>query len=586
MSSLSVQGLQAPRNLSPVSFKSKAAAEIVLESLKFSGMQPANPATIRWRGVLAKCKLHWQAAISVLRTMVLVWVEPDVTHRNAVLSASVVSQEWQQSTAAFERISQQNSKPDIVSVTTMMGLASERWAFGLDMLLLLDLNGLQMDRIACCEVMKSHKRFSLWTLSLLNLARMSETNMQIDSVSCAHFMSACSDCSQWRLTLRAVSWMAKPESPCETGLLPFNIVQSSYGHSEWEYAAVGLEQARHSRLHPDEVSLCVTLKKQSHQHWSLATGVFTLCKMRSWNVRPNINCFNCAMATIAHICTSSNSSNSGWSRVLEFLRSVQQQLIFPDTVTLNTCLAAFRSLGSPEKWAVPLCLIHAASIQPDAVTWLCVMEPLEFSESSWRKAIQLLRQLPVLQLRPSAHCASVVMKCCKSMGLWRLSLDLLSGLADQNDRSAATATCAVASCWQLAMYLTSIERWRLQQDVISLNSGCSVLERSSAWSHAWALLEYACKRGIELTQESHRQSMSCGSSRWVQALVCWTRHRACFTPFTPETDIASCNAALSATEKAALWYRTLELWKTMCTCHIQPDEISYNAVISYSAASV
>ena len=520
-------------------------------------------ADVRWRGVLSKYKLDgWQTAASIFRAMLKLLVEPDATHHNAVLSACVVGRGWQQSGAVFEGMSQQSLEPDIVSLTTLAGLATRgSWVSALNLLSFT--RELQVDRIICCEVLKSYKKSSKWTLSLRSLARMSESYLRIDSVSCSHFMNTT---SRWLVALQAISWFQLPQG--KAGLLPFNILQNSYSSTEWESAAAGLDHACHSRLCPDEISFCVSLKKQC---WLLVAGAFALLhKMLSQEVRPNINCYNC----LVHV------SSSNWPVVLKILLCVQQQLILPDTVTLNTCVGSIGA-ASGNTWALPLVLVEAAGVQRDSITWLSLLEPL-----AWTRAVHFLRSMPVEQVRPSAHCTSAVTKSCKNLGLWRLSLSLLSHSADRSDCTAcstATATCAAASCWQMALYLTGIERWGLQQDNVSLNSCASVLEKNHAWSYVICLLEHIRTRQVKISQESHRPAISaCGISVcWVQALACWENLQVSSRP-----DIASCNVALSIYERrgSLLWRSTLELWRSLHASHFAPDDISFNTAISCSVA--
>ena len=559
----STHTLPVPDPQVPRCFFKPSTVDAALAVFRTGGTKLAH---IRWRSVLSQYKLDgWQTAASIFRAMVKLLVEPDATHHNAVLSACVVGKGWQQSGAAFDGISQQNLEPDILSLTTLAGLSTMgAWVSALDMLSFTR-RGLQVDRIICCEVLKSFKRSSKWTLSLRSLARMSESYLRIDSVSCSHFMSAN---IRWLVALQAMGWFQLPQG--KAGLLPFNILQNSYSSTEWESAAAGLEHACHSRFCPDEISFCVSLKKQ---RWLLVTSAFALLqKMLLQEVRPNINCYNC----LVHVCSSN------WPMVLKILLWAQQHLILPDTVTLNTCIGSIAAEDTGDTWALPLVLVKAAGVQRDSITWLSVLEPL-----AWSRAVHFLRCMPVEQLRPSAHCTSAVTKSCKNLGLWRLSLSLLSDSANRSDCtacSAATATCAAASSWQMALYLTGIERWGLQQDNVSLNSCASVLEKSHAWSYVLCLLEHFRTRQVKISQESHRPAISaCGTSIcWVQALACWENLQIFSRP-----DIASCNVALSIYEKRGLllWRRTLALWRNLHASHFAPDDISFNAAISDSVAA-
>ena len=533
----------------------------VLASLRLAltGIKPY----IRWRSVLYRCKQRWQKALTVLRMMVQ-FVKPDATHCNAVLSACAANMKWQQGATVFEGMGHRSLEPDVFSFTTLAGRCTVgQWTLALGALSLLPSKLLRADIILCREVMKSYKRDSLWTLSLLSLGLMSEVNLQIDAPSCAHFMNTC---SSWRLALHTTNGLAK--YLYEADLPLFNILQSSYGKTEWQMAATGLERACHMRLHPDPVSLCVSFKRQ---HWQQSANALSLMdQMQSREVQPNVNCYNC----IAHVC------GNRWSIVLSILCSMQQLVILPDAVTVNTCLRAMDS------WALPLGLITRVakmSAQPDALSWLCLTEALEFSKSSWLQAVQVLSHVRISHLQPSLQFHSAIKKCCKSIGLWSLALDLISSASDEGDYSASTATCAVASCWQLALYLTGIERWGLQQDVVSLNSCSSVLEKSREWSAARALLQNVRQRQVEVSEESLRTCMSASgtSKRWVEALACWPRLRAAFRPEIASS--ASCNAALSAVEQGG-WQQTLKLWKAMCKSNFLPDDLSYNAAVSCLAS--
>ncbi|OLP90614.1 Protein Rf1, mitochondrial [Symbiodinium microadriaticum] len=341
-------------------------------------------ADVRWRGVLSKYKLDgWQTAASIFRAMLKLLVEPDATHHNAVLSACVVGRGWQQSGAVFEGMSQQSLEPDIVSLTTLAGLATRgSWVSALNLLSFT--RELQVDRIICCEVLKSYKKSSKWTLSLRSLARMSESYLRIDSVSCSHFMNTT---SRWLVALQAISWFQLPQG--KAGLLPFNILQNSYSSTEWESAAAGLDHACHSRLCPDEISFCVSLKKQC---WLLVAGAFALLhKMLSQEVRPNINCYNC----LVHV------SSSNWPVVLKILLCVQQQLILPDTVTLNTCVGSIGA-ASGNTWALPLVLVEAAGVQRATIRTLH-QRCDEVLQESW--ALEAFTE-PVVSFRRSErlHC--------------------------------------------------------------------------------------------------------------------------------------------------------------------------------------
>ena len=515
--------------------------------------------SIRWRGALSRCKRRWQTAVSVFR-MMLRWAEPDSTHLNAVLSACVASKEWRKGMMMIERMSAANLEPDVFSITTMLGhAATGKWTLALALLSFLDRRHLQADRIAYGEVLKSYNRGSLWTLSLLSLARMSEVNMHIDEVSVAHFMNTCMN---WQLAVHSMKRITG--STNSRSLLHFNIAQSSYGEANWRLAAAELEKAHHNRMHPDEISFCTSLKKQ---HWLLAIGSLrVLSQMKARQLRPNINCYNC----IARRCWSNSDSSSCWLTVLEILSSVQQQLIRTDTVTLNTCL------GALQKWQLLLGLASSSDVEADAVTWLSVMDAFQFSHTSWMMSVDILSQLRARQTQPSKHMKNAVMKCCKGTGRWRLPFSLLSRSSDQSDHSASIANCATSACWQLAVYLMNSERLGLQQDVVSLNSCSSVLDKSHAWSQAVALLRCVSRQQLQVSQESQRASVSaCGTAAgWEQAAVCWDNLRASFSP-----DVASCNTALSATESGG-WHQTLFMWKTLRRAHFQPDDISYNVGIS------
>ena len=341
-------------------------------------------------------------------------------------------------------------------------------------------------------------------------------------------------------------------------VVSFNITMAQ---RPWHEALHLLETMKGKNLKPDMVTYNVIMTCcRKHEQWQRALELFPFTK-------GNLFCLNAALSACTtgsqwqvalSLVQASNHPLSPLSYKLamsacnraqqsEAALRLFEQIREKDVEICNAALLALKSLGSWQRALELLRQMEHLKIGPDVVSYTSVMKICE-----WLVALQIFEEMRRShRSRPDLLCYTMAMKSCEKAMLWTRAIDFLHEMemerleGDVITYSTAITCCEKAGQWEQALkILTSMDREYqpgCQPNVVSFSAAISSCEKAQQWQQALSLLQYMQELQIQ-------------------------------------RNVYSYTAAITACKKVS-WQFSLSLFEAMLQETIQPDRVTYNALL-------
>eukprot|EP00438_Fugacium_kawagutii_P020939 Skav211830 [mRNA] locus=scaffold305:635627:636982:- [translate_table: standard] len=339
---------------------------------------------------------------------------------------------------------------------------------------------------------------------------------------------------------------------------------------------------------------------QRGARWQLAICVSDVVLRGTWEVDPifcsilsdSCGCWAQALLTLSQqqchrvevdalcwgVVMSSMKKSSQWREVWELLAAMQVLGVRCLQGVANTaicaswvgCIMFLNNLKSCHMRLNTVTLNSALSVCDKAARWRHILKLLEmfsfdeFSYNSaissqqqpekWQLALQLLLQVPQLDLKPDAFSLTGALQATAGAVQWRQGISLAAGHRDlvgvvtQNPAMAAGQTSGE---WQLVLVLMrDLEERNKFPDVLSYNAVMTSCQ-SVAWKHTLALLPglQAKRLQVDMTLCSNAMT-ACVNGRWSNCLALFSTFS---TRLPAVSDASATNAAIQSCVKVSSW---------------------------------
>ncbi|OLP84937.1 Pentatricopeptide repeat-containing protein, chloroplastic [Symbiodinium microadriaticum] len=274
-----------------------------------------------------------------------------------------------------------------------------------------------------------------------------------------------------------------------------------------------------------------------------------------------------------------------WQRAVLLLSQMQLARVSPGIVSFNATLSACKK-GSD--WQLALGLLRrmaAERLQPDMVTFGAAIAACG---SSWQSAIDLVSQMLAAKLhQESAHVwdsrakpgYNAAISACERSGQWQSAIGLLFEMGsswlvpDLVSFNAAILSCREEGQWQLAVHLlNALSAVGLFPETSTFNALLAAC--GARWTMALACLhEMQARAAVPDTISFTAAIAACEKgSEWLAAMKLF-----CEMEGVAEPSVVSYNALINTCD--VKWQVAIDFFERMLSQEIQPDVITYNALI-------
>ncbi|CAJ1392624.1 unnamed protein product [Effrenium voratum] len=260
----------------------------------------------------------------------------------------------------------------------------------------------------------------------------------------------------------------------------------------------------------------------------------------------------------------SGCAGAGWAAGLELLRGVYGRGLQPSAMLFSVsgpwprslALTALRSrLANAQTlaaattgctWPVSLALLHGAPAVRCGVDEVCINAAMACQDFNWQTVMVLLRQMQRTRMEQSAVTLNSAISACEKAMSWQSALHLLWA-ADVRD---------------------------LQLDVVSFNSTISACEKAAEWQQAFLLLAALSARRLQRDAFSFNAAISACERRGQ-----WQRALGLLEEAADMADVITFSAAICSCEKASRWSLCIHLLCQAKKNDLQPNILTYNSAI-------
>ncbi|CAE7019978.1 unnamed protein product, partial [Symbiodinium sp. CCMP2456] len=312
---------------------------------------------------------------------------------------------------------------------------------------------------------------------------------------------------------------------------------------------------------------------------------------------------------VLHACRSSGAWHaSSW--LLEVSGGVR---LLPSAVSATSALAAFKaSVSWPRTLALAASLgrgnlepdtgFHRVCIAATTADWVRCMEAMQ--QVTAGESEEMLTDLSAAVAKagcwqqclslgsartPSAVRLNTVLGSLQDVKLWEVAVQLLRNFpcdrihADTTSFHTTAAATAELWSWTLAM-LAAMVLCRLQQNIVSVNTGVAAPNSPGRWQHALSRLGHGTTLGIraDLVGWSTSIASSSAARHWQTATDMFhalSEHRM-------TADVLSSNLMLGCYAETGCWQLAVQLLlHEMCDMSVIADEISWISTITSCATT-
>ena len=381
-----------------------------------------------------------------------------------------------------------------------------------------------------------------------------------------------------------------------------NTAGNSCGRAQQWLFAVALEALVKNSLQQSISSCNTALQAQSKgMKWQQAVNTLEDLLHGAMTAEPQ---------TLNTVISACSTWDDAWEGALSLLRKTVSPALehYADVFTYTNCLACLRG----ETWVHSASLLQnmrAATVRGNLVCQGAVVTSMErggqwqralqFIENAnriifnaaisacakaaeWQRSLDLLVELNARRLQKDVITCNAAVAACVRGRQWQLALRLLQAVWEEGLRANAVSyTLAVSACsggsqWEEALVQLAVGQAAADDSVMRM-AGIDANSRGEEWEKAFCLLD-----GLGGSMLSYGATISSceGGGRWEPAMNLLTQLRGAAV----QLNTVICNTAISTCEKAREWQLAILLLVHSRCSRLQPDLITYNAVLAALAA--
>ncbi|CAJ1354899.1 unnamed protein product [Effrenium voratum] len=243
--------------------------------------------------------------------------------------------------------------------------------------------------------------------------------------------------------------------------------------------------------------------------------------------------------------------------------------VFHFTALVSAC-------GASGRWRVGLHFLLTMGLRevcPNDITFTAAHNACAQAER-WREALGLLQTMPEGQIRLDVFSCSAAVTACAQRSTWAAAVQVLTFMgcalvaANVLTFSAALSAYERSRQWRAGLHLAQ----DLGADLVAASTCISSLQKADRWEGAARLLFELPLSRLQPNAFSFNSVVSGESSRWQWPLTVLS-----------DLDEVGCNAAASSCGER--WGPALGILQHMGRSALQPDEVTYSAVITACEAT-
>lgn len=269
--------------------------------------------------------------------------------------------------------------------------------------------------------------------------------------------------------------------------------------------------------------------------------------------------------------------------------------------TLNCYRLQLEHFGNSGQWQAALDLLSelkAAGLTPDAKIYNGILDA--FAQSvEWNAAGKVMREMELAGHELHARSFRGAIVAAANAGEWRVSWRLLKRMhslgVETSSRSpviysSVTAACGAAGSWEEALHaLRMTSQKGLMPTRIAFNATLGALGKAGQWRHARKVLEDmrqdssagGFRTPLKATGAAETSGMPLqGELPQAPMRAESYRGRRDYSKVTPRPDVFSYTSVITACAKAGELERAVETFHDMRRARVEPNLITYNALIS------
>ncbi|CAJ1387636.1 unnamed protein product [Effrenium voratum] len=242
--------------------------------------------------------------------------------------------------------------------------------------------------------------------------------------------------------------------------------------------------------------------------------------------------------------------------------------VFHFTALVSAC-------GASGRWRVGLHFLLTMGLRevcPNDITFTAAHNACAQAER-WREALGLLQTMPEGQIRLDVFSCSAAVTACAQRSTWAAAAQVLTFMgaawvaANVLTFSAALSAYERSRQWRAGLHLAED-----LADLVAASTCISSLQKADRWEGAARLLFELPLSRLQPNAFSFNSVVSGESSRWQWPLTVLS-----------DLDEVGCNAAASSCGER--WGPALGILQHMGRSTLQPDEVTYSAVITACEAT-
>lgn len=253
-----------------------------------------------------------------------------------------------------------------------------------------------------------------------------------------------------------------------------------------------------------------------------------------------------------------------WHAATHAALSAAQRTGLPCDTRAET--AKLGAVAAGGRWAAAWAYLRrqlGGGLQPDAAMLNVLLS--SSTESGWRQGLQLLQIFLEKSIGLTARTAMKVIPLVS----WPTARELLIQMRRQVEMNVVVCNAALAAG---VLDLKHFDHWKVEPDLISLNTASDLLVKAGRWQQAQQALQCLEDVGIE------RDTLSLN----IQLSACpWRAAAAIAAQGTGlQLDLVSFSSTMAACERFSAWLPALQIFQDQRHHDIAPDLIAYNSVTS------
>ncbi|CAE7939977.1 EMB2654, partial [Symbiodinium necroappetens] len=562
--------------------------------------------------VIAACDRasHWQRACGLLASWDQRSGEKDTVIFNAAIGACATCEQWQQS---LQLLSDMRFSRLPLSMATFFGVvtacaAGGHWQHSLQLLCEVETTKAAGNLMLWNQVLLACQRGAAWSCALALMRTLDEAYGagSTDARAYAGVLSSCvrsglwqrgasllADCRGFRVTLdltahsesitachRAQQWQLAVDMmhAVHQNSLQFDVMLCNTAISicetgrRWRDAVYVFESMEKMSFDLDVVTITSAMSAcERSGQWQLALALFQEIQKR--RLEPNgLTC-----RTLISAC----SENTQWA--LRLLQDMAKQAMEGVVITFNDAISQF---GQTARWRQALMCSDTLTfhgLQLDGVTYISRTSALARADR-WQDCLEQVKTLTDCKLEVDfeTKASNAALSAC-SGHLWPYAVALFAELDRRRLCSASSYASLMTLCehsgqWKISLSLLSVladaESSSLQFDLVALNAALGNCAAALAWQVALDLVYRRCSQ-IPGDVNTFNQVIRSFDGHWEMVLATL----AAMEDRALNKDHRSYGLAMSSLISASTWPWALELFGELRTRQMRPDKGIYDALI-------